>query len=154
MDLTSRSAPADRLARIETVLERARQLSGTEFPRLVFAFRGEARPGEQGRLEGERRRTRSRAISIAIARSGLARQSDQLKGAAAAAVRSAAERQWKTDGLRTLGLLFDAELAAADAVLAVLLEDHLSAEMARLLSQPFDRATSGAVAATRTGARR
>jgi hypothetical protein len=152
MDLTSRSAPADRLARIEAVLERARLLTGTELPKLVFAFRGEGRAGEQDRLVGERRRTRSRAISIAIARSGLARQADQLKGAAATAVRSAAERHWKTDGLKTLGLLFDAELAAADAVLAVLLEDHLSVEMARLLSQPFERATSGAAAATKTGA--
>lgn len=154
MDLTSRSAPADRLARIEAVLERARLLTGTELPKLVFAFRGEGRAGEQDRLVGERRRTRSRAISIAIARSGLARQADQLKGAAASAVRSAAERQWKTDGLKTLGLLFDAELAAADAVMAVLLEDYLSVEMARLLSQPFERATNGAAAATRTGARR
>ncbi len=38
--------------------------------------------------------------------------------------------------------MFDAEMAAADAALSVLLEDHLSAEVASLLRQPFEQATS------------
>jgi hypothetical protein len=42
--------------------------------------------------------------------------------------------------------MFDAEMAAADAVLAVLLEDHLSEAVASLLRQPFERATTGVVA--------
>jgi|NGEPerStandDraft_6_1074524.scaffolds.fasta_scaffold10673_4 hypothetical protein len=149
MDPTSRSVPADRLARIEAILERAGTLSGTELPALVFAFRIEGHAGEQDRLGSEYRRRRFRAISIAIARSGLARQAGQLQGAAASAVLSAAARQWKTDRLGPLGLLFDAQLAAADAVLAVLLEDHLSKEVAELLSQPFESATTSGGTARR-----
>jgi hypothetical protein len=38
-------------------------------------------------------------------------------------------------------------MAAADAVLAVLLEDHLSEEVASLLRLPFERATTGAAGA-------
>jgi hypothetical protein len=143
MDPTSWSLPADRLERIEAILERAATLSGTEIPALVFAFRSEGHAGERDPLGSECRRRRSRAISIAIARSGLASQAGQLQAAAATAIRSAAERQWKTGMLSPLGLLFDAEMAAADAVLAVLLEDHLSREVAGLLGQPFNEATTG-----------
>ena len=144
MDPPPRSVPADRPARIEAILERARQLSGAEIP--VLASRGEDRAGEQDRLTCERRRKRARAISIAVARSGLSRQAERLQAAAAAAVRSAAERNWGADRLGSLGLMFDAEMAAADAVLAVLLEDHLSEAVASLLRQPFERATTGVVA--------
>ena len=145
MDSTLRSVPADRPARIEAILERARQLGGAEIP--VLASRGEGCAGEQDRLKFERWRTRARVISIAVARSGLSRQAGQLQAAAASAGRSAAERQWGADRLGPLGLLFDAEMAAADAVLAVLLEDHLSEEVASLLRLPFERATTGAAGA-------
>jgi hypothetical protein len=151
MDSTLRSVPADRPARIEAILERARQLGGAEIP--VLASRGEGCAGERDRLQCERQRRRARAISIAIARSGLWREAGQLQAAAAAAVRSAAEREWGADRLRPLGLLFDAELSAADAILAVLLEDHLSVEWASLLRHPFERATTH-VAATRMQADR
>ena len=140
MDSTPRSVPADRPARIEAILERTRQLGGAEIP--LLASRGEECAGEQDRLQCERRRRRARAISVAIGRSGLSREAGQLQAAAAAAVRSAAERAWGADRSRPLGLLFDAELAAADAVFAVLLEDHLSAEWVSLLRHPFERATT------------
>ena len=149
MDPTCRSVPADRLARIEAILERAGTLSSAEIPALVFAFRSEGPAGEQDRRGSEYRRRRFRAISIAVARSGLACQAGQLQGAAARAVLSAAARQWHTERLGPLGLLFDAELAAADAVLAVLLEDHLSKEVAELLGRPFERATSSGGTARR-----
>jgi len=154
MDPTHRFVPADRPARIEAVLERVRQLGSAEIPVLVFALRGEGHAGEQDRLKCQRRRKRARVLSIAVARSGLSREVGPLQAAAASAVRSAAERQWGTDRLGPLGLMFDAELAAADAVLAVLLEDHLSNEVASLLRQPFERATTGSAAAEGTQAHR
>jgi hypothetical protein len=130
--------PADRLIRIEAILERARQLSGADILALVGAYRGECRPGERDALEGEQRRRRARIISIATARSGLSRQAHDVQ---ASAVRSAAEQHREAGRLGPLGLLHDAELAVADAALAVLLEDHLSKEIAALLGQPFEEAT-------------
>lgn len=141
MDSTPRSVPADRLARIETILERARQLSGAEVLALVGAYRVERRPGERDRRESERRRKRARIISIAIVRSGLSRQAQELQASAVSAVRSAVGQDRQAGKLGSLGLPFDAEMAAADATLAVLLGDHLSKEIADLLGQPFEEAT-------------
>jgi hypothetical protein len=154
MDSSDRSVPADQLARIEVILERARRLSAPEIATLVRAFRGDGRAGEQGQPERERRRRRTRAISISVARSGLTRRADQVQGSAAAAVRTAAEQRGRTERLGPLGLLFDAERAVADAALAVLLEDHISKEVAGLLRQPFEVAIGGSDAGTRKDAGR
>ena len=118
-------------------------LRAPEIAALVRAFRGDGRAGELGEPERERRHRRARAISVSVARSGLARRVDQVQGSAAAAVRTAAAQRGATERLGPLGLLFDAELAVADAALAILLEDHLSKEIAGLLRQPFEVATGG-----------
>jgi hypothetical protein len=142
VDPTLRSVPADRSLRIEALLERARRLSGPEIRVLVGAVRGEGRPGERDPAEGERRGARNRVISIATRRSGLAREARALGDLSASAVQAAAERPGGAGSRDRLGLLCDAKLAVADAALAILLEDHLSADVAGRLSLPFDRATA------------
>lgn len=142
MDPTVQPLSTDRLVRTTAILERARRLSDAEIARLARAFRGDGRAGEQSQLEIERRQLGPRAVASAIAGSGLSRPARQLQNAAPAAVRSAAERAATAPRLRSLGLLGDAQLAVADAALAVLLEDYLPEEMAELLSGPFREATA------------
>ena len=128
--------------RIEAVLERAARLSGPEIRLLAGAFRGEGGPGERDPSEGERRHSRNRVISLATRRSGLACEARTLGSLAALAVQSSAERPEGAGPRDRLGLLCDAKLAVADAALAILLEGHLSRDMAGRLSLPFDLAVA------------
>jgi hypothetical protein len=135
------AVPPARLVRIEAILDRSRRLTGPELGTLVEAARAEPAPGGQEDQDAGprgRSRKRTRLISIAVARSGLGAMAREIEGAASTAVRTAAGNGRRFD---RFGLLCDAELAAADAALSVLLEDHLSAEMAAFLRAPFDRAT-------------
>src|SRR4051794_27380805 len=137
----SSTVPPARLLRIEAILERTRKLTGPELGRLVEAARAEPAPGDQGDHDPSARgrsRKRTRLIVIAVARSGLSPVAREVEHAASIAVRCAAGSGTRFD---RLGLLCDAELAAADAALSILLEDHLSPEMAAFLRAPFDRAT-------------
>jgi|1186.fasta_scaffold177223_1 hypothetical protein len=132
------TVPPERLVRIEEILDRSRRMTGPELGLLVKAARAESVPGDEDAGARARSSKRTRVISIAVARSGLAATARDVEGAASAAVRTAAGTGTRFD---RFGLLCDAELAAADAALSVLLEDHLSAEMAAFLRRPFERAT-------------
>jgi hypothetical protein len=146
MDPTPWSAVADRPTRIEAILERARRLSGADIAALAAAYRGARQPGEHDPLASEHGRRRAQVISIAVARSGRVQEAREVRSSAAAAVRSAAGQAGEAGALDALGLLYDAELAATDAALAVLLEDHLSAEIAAFLAEPFQTATAARAA--------
>ncbi len=145
MDPTIPTVPADRLRRIEAILERARRLDGPEVIALIGAYRGDCAPGSGEADLADTPRTRARAVAAATAHAGLRREASALAAAASSAVRSAPGVQGHERRLASLGLLYDAELAVADAGLAILLEDHIAAATATTLARPFSVATGRSV---------
>ncbi len=140
MDPAPLPVDQDRDARIEAILERARRLSANELRRLVATSRGDGGIGFEDRRQVERRRRRLRAVMIAVSRSRASARAAAVQAEAVAAVRSAAAQARVPAAFGRLGTLFDAELAVADAALAVLLEDRLGAEVVALLNEPWLRA--------------
>jgi len=148
--MVATSRPKPQPAGVPAILDRAGRLSAAEIRALASSYRGETDAGQQDPDQRERGHRRARAASIAIARSGRAREALALQEAASAAVRTSAARARLSRKFRALGgVVGDAELAVGDAALSVLLADHLSKDVAALLREPFDRlATADAAAGT------
>ena len=136
MDATSR--PQLQFTSVSDILDRAERLTAAEIRALASAYRGETEAGQQDPNLRERGRRRSKALSIAIKRSKRAEEAQAVQDSASEAVRTAAARSRGLARMRKLAVVPDAELAVADAALAVLLADHFSDEIAALLREPFD----------------
>lgn len=108
---------------ILAILDRAAALSPAEMVQLAAGLR-----------EGSHA---PRTIRIAVARAGRSVAAQGLAAEVAAAVQRAARTAQARRALASLGILFDAGLIAGDAALAVLVADHLSADVAARLSAPW-----------------
>ena len=117
---------------VDDVLARARTLTRDEIRELARGY-SDATFGDA--------RERRRLVDQAVRRAGAAVTWRGLQVAAAQAVRdAAASRSW---ALTRLSLLFDAELAAADAALVALLPDRFPDEVAARIAGPWRRVACG-----------
>jgi len=108
---------------IRAILDRAAALEPAELVRLAVGVRTAGHPAH--------------TIEVAVTRSGRSAAAMALTAEVAVAVHRAARAARAERALRSLGILIDAGTAAADAALALLVADRLSANVAARLSAPW-----------------
>jgi hypothetical protein len=79
------------------------------------------------------------AVRVAIGRSGHADEARATQRSASQPVTLAATRIGRPEALTRLGIVFDAQAAVADAVLAIFRADRSSPEVADRLAEPWRR---------------
>ena len=114
---------------VDDLLERARGLTPDEIHALAAGY--------HDAVYGDARERRG-LVDLAVRRAEATHAWRDLQDEAARAVRDAASSC--TWALSRLSLLFDAELAAADAALVALLPDRFSDEVAARIAGPWRRA--------------
>ena len=117
---------------VDDLLDRARGLTPDEIHALAAGYH-DVQYGDA--------RERRGLVDLAVRRAGATPAWRELQDEAAKAVRDAAASC--TWALTRLSLLFDAELAAADAALVALLPERFSEEVAARIAGPWRRVACG-----------